>query len=213
MKRQLAAACGALATAYQKLLGMVQYFQGKGKDESKMPDTMVTQDMAKSKEQTKTMEVAPIQKRKYKTKSVHPVDDDREAAPSQVAGPEPEIITESLSYNNLSSLWGDVIHHLNEPILTWMIRVWDSTGDAIKLDGGEARFLRPIAQDVGIEEVFMRESKPLSLWAWLLDSVRERFIYRDPLQEHHSAKGWKTIEGILRLREMALLEVLFGRDG
>ncbi|KAJ7423137.1 hypothetical protein BTVI_10935 [Pitangus sulphuratus] len=121
MERQLAAACRALAIVYWKLLGMVQHFQGKEKDESKMPDTMVTQDMAKSKGQTKPMEVAPIQKRKYKTKSAHPVDDDREAAPTQVAGPEPEIITESLLYNNLHSLREDVIHHLNEPVLAWMI--------------------------------------------------------------------------------------------
>ncbi|KAJ7415468.1 hypothetical protein BTVI_38051 [Pitangus sulphuratus] len=80
---------------------MVQHFQGKGKDENKIPDTMVNQDMAKSKEQTKTLEVTPIQKRKYKTKLVCPVDDVGEATPSQVASPEPEIITESLWYNKL----------------------------------------------------------------------------------------------------------------
>ncbi|KAJ7413850.1 hypothetical protein BTVI_42305 [Pitangus sulphuratus] len=89
--------------------------------------------------------VAPIQKRKYKTKSACPDDDDGKAGPSQAANLEPEIITESLSYDNLRKLQADIIHHPNEPILTWMIRVWDSTGDAINLDGGEARFLRSIA--------------------------------------------------------------------
>ncbi|KAJ7412761.1 hypothetical protein BTVI_45346 [Pitangus sulphuratus] len=153
------------------------------------------------------MEVAPMQKRKYKTKSTCPVDDDGEAGPSQEANAEPEIITESLWYNNLRSLWVDFIHPPNEPILAWMIRVWDSTGDAINLDGGETRFVRSIAQDVCIKEAFVRESKPLSLWAQLLDGVRERFVYRDSLQARHYAKGWKTIEErILRLREMALLE-------
>ncbi|KAJ7413008.1 hypothetical protein BTVI_44399 [Pitangus sulphuratus] len=209
MERQLAAACGVLAIAYQKLLCMVQHFQGTGKDGNKMPDTRVTQDKADSKGQNKPIEVVPIQNRKYKTKSASPVDDDGEAA-----SPESEIITKSLSDNNLWSLRLDIVCHLNEPVLAWMIQVWDSTDDDINLDGHEARFLRSIAQDVGIEEVFVRQSKPLCLWAWFLDGVRERFIYRNSLQADHYAKGWKTMEeGILRLREMALLKVLFGRDG
>ncbi|KAJ7401632.1 hypothetical protein BTVI_93882 [Pitangus sulphuratus] len=214
VERQVADACGAFAVAYRNVLGMVQHIQEKGKDENEVLDTRVTQDKAKSKRHTKPVEDAPIQKRKYKTRLARPVDDDGEAGPSQAPNPEPGIITESLRYNKLRSLRADVIRYPNESILTWMIRVWDSTGDAIKLDGGEARFLRSIAQDVGIEEVFVREPKPLSLWARLLDAVRERFIYRDLLQTEHYAKGWKTMEeGIQRLREMALLEVLFGRDG
>ncbi|KAJ7412139.1 hypothetical protein BTVI_47262 [Pitangus sulphuratus] len=91
--------------------------------------------------------------------------------------------------------------------------LWEDMGDAINLDDGEVRFLRSIAQDVGIEETFVRESKPLSLWARLLDAVRERFVYRETLKTDHYAKSWNTMEeGIRRLREMTLLEVLFGRD-
>ncbi|XP_051667672.1 uncharacterized protein LOC127481899 [Manacus candei] len=214
MEKQVTAACGVLAIAYRKLLGMVQHSQGKGKDEDKMPNIKVTQDKEKTKGQTKPTEVATIHRKKCKAKSVRLVDDDGEAGSSQAAAPETEIITESLSYNNLRNLRADVARRPSEPVLAWMIRVWDSTGDAVNLDGGEARFLRSIAQDVGIEEVFVRESKPLSLWARLVDGVRERFIYRDSLQADHYTKSWKTIEeGILRLREMALLEVLFGGDG
>ncbi|KAJ7423967.1 hypothetical protein BTVI_08072 [Pitangus sulphuratus] len=121
LERQLAAACGALAVAYRKLLGMVQHFQGKGIDENKVPDTRVTKDKANSKGQTKPMEVSPIQKRKYKTKSAPPIDDDGETGPSQATSPESEIITESLQFNSLWSLWEKVICHLNEPILSWMI--------------------------------------------------------------------------------------------
>lgn len=34
------------------------------------------------------------------------------------------------------------------------------------------------------------------------------------MQEHHHRMRWKTIEeGIQQLREVAVLEVLFGRDG
>ncbi|RMC11042.1 hypothetical protein DUI87_12234 [Hirundo rustica rustica] len=45
-------------------------------------------------------------------------------------------------------------------------------------------------------------------------SVRERFVHRDRMQEHHHRMHWKTLEeGIQQLREVAVLEVLFGRGG
>ncbi|RMC20872.1 hypothetical protein DUI87_01725 [Hirundo rustica rustica] len=45
-------------------------------------------------------------------------------------------------------------------------------------------------------------------------SVRERFVHRDRMQEHHHRMRWKTLEeGIQQLREVAVLEVLFGRGG
>ncbi|RMB87987.1 hypothetical protein DUI87_35640 [Hirundo rustica rustica] len=45
-------------------------------------------------------------------------------------------------------------------------------------------------------------------------SVRERFVHRDRMQEHHHRMRWKTLEeGIQKLREVAVLEVLFGRGG
>ncbi|RMC18270.1 hypothetical protein DUI87_04152 [Hirundo rustica rustica] len=45
-------------------------------------------------------------------------------------------------------------------------------------------------------------------------SVRERFVYRVRMQEHHHRMCWKTLEeGIQQLREVAVLEVLFGRGG
>ncbi|RMC00133.1 hypothetical protein DUI87_23543 [Hirundo rustica rustica] len=45
-------------------------------------------------------------------------------------------------------------------------------------------------------------------------SVRERFVHRDRMQEHHHRMRWKTLEeGIQQLRKVAVLEVLFGRGG
>ncbi|RMC20045.1 hypothetical protein DUI87_00891 [Hirundo rustica rustica] len=45
-------------------------------------------------------------------------------------------------------------------------------------------------------------------------SVRERFVHRDRMQEHHHRMRWKTLEeGIQQLREVAVLEVHFGRGG
>lgn len=45
-------------------------------------------------------------------------------------------------------------------------------------------------------------------------SARERFVHRERMQEHHHRMHWKTLEeGIQQLREVAVLEELFGRDG
>ncbi|RMC11837.1 hypothetical protein DUI87_11963 [Hirundo rustica rustica] len=45
-------------------------------------------------------------------------------------------------------------------------------------------------------------------------SVRERFVHRDRMQEHQHRMRWKTLEeGIQQLREVVVLEVLFGRGG
>ena len=41
-------------------------------------------------------------------------------------------------------------------------------------------------------------------------SVRERFVQRERMQEHHNRMRWKTLEeGIQQLKEVAVLEVLF----
>lgn len=71
-----------------------------------------------------------------------------------------------------------------------------------------------LTQDAGTDWVFGREPGPLPLWERLLMNVRERIVHRDRLQEHHHRMPWKTTEeGIQQLRQVAVLEVLFGRDG
>ena len=85
-------------------------------------------------------------------------------------------------------------------------------GAGVQLDGTEARNLKPLTQDSGVDQVFVRETGPLSLWEQLLMSVRERFVHRKRMQEHHHRMHWKTLEeGIQQLREVAVLEVLCGR--
>ncbi|KAF4805505.1 hypothetical protein TURU_000714 [Turdus rufiventris] len=134
---------------------------------------------------------------------------------SQPAGePEVEIITESLSYKSLRNLRKDVVRQDCEATTTWLLRVWDLMGTGVQLDGTEARNLGPLTQDSGLNHVFVREPGSLSLWERLLMSVRERFVYRERMPEHHHRMCWKTLEeGIQQLREVAVLEVLFGRDG
>ncbi|KAJ7423628.1 hypothetical protein BTVI_09149 [Pitangus sulphuratus] len=116
MEGQLVVGCGALATESC----LVQHLQ-KEKKENKMPDTMATQSVTKPEGQPKPVEVDPTQKRKYKTKLFHPVDDDGEARPSQIT--DPEIITKSLSFDNLHNLWKDITQGLNRPTLTWLIHL------------------------------------------------------------------------------------------
>ncbi|KAJ7406822.1 hypothetical protein BTVI_64546 [Pitangus sulphuratus] len=86
--------------------------------------------------------------------------------------------------------------------------------EGLPLDGNETRYLGSLAQDVGIEQAFVRESKPLSLWERLLTGVRVKFVYRDFLQQHHYETAWKTMEeDIQLLREMALFDIPFEKDG
>ena len=72
----------------------------------------------------------------------------------------------------------------------------------------------PLTQDSGVDQVFVKEPGPLSLWEQLLMSVRERFVNRERMQEHHNSMCWKTLEeGIQQLREVAILQILFERGG
>lgn len=68
-------------------------------------DITTIQVPAKPQGQPQPAAIAPLQKRKYKTNSVHPANDDEVPGPSQPAEElEPEIITESLSFDSLCSL-------------------------------------------------------------------------------------------------------------
>ncbi|KAJ7418374.1 hypothetical protein WISP_59396 [Willisornis vidua] len=120
---QLTATCWAPTTAYQTLLGGVQHRQEEEK-RSKSTGTMSTQTTAEpegkrntstSTMSTQTVEepegqpkpiaVAPLQKRKSKTESVHMMNDEEEVGPlHQVEETEPEIITRSLSLGELPEL-------------------------------------------------------------------------------------------------------------
>ncbi|XP_041875974.1 uncharacterized protein LOC121660630 [Corvus kubaryi] len=178
-------------------------------------DVTTVQASAEPQGQPQPAAVAPVQRRKYKTKSVRPVNDDGQPGPSQPAGePEPEVITESLSHDSLRAMRNDIVRRGREPYTTWLLRVWDLMGTSVQLDSGEARYLGSLTQDPGVDQIFVREPGPLSLWERLLMSVRERFIHKERMQEYHHRMQWKTLEqGIQQLREVAILEVLFGKDG
>ncbi|KAF4803958.1 hypothetical protein TURU_011750 [Turdus rufiventris] len=159
--------------------------------------------------------VAPMETRKSKMKTRHLDNEDQKGGPSQPAREqEVEIITESPLYENLCNLQKDIARRDQDPFTTQLLRVWDLMGTGVRLDGTEARNLGSFTQDSGVDQIFVREPGPLPLWERLLMSVGERFLNKDRMQEHHNRMHWKTLEeGIQQMREVAVLAVLFGRDG
>ncbi|XP_051624901.1 uncharacterized protein LOC127461275 [Manacus candei] len=227
---QLTATCWALATAYRALLDMIQHCQGEER-RTKSADTTSTQTTAESEgerneptstvstqtieepeEQAKPIAVAPVQKRKSKTKSVRIANDDEEAGPSHPPEEtEPEIITRSLSLGELRELRREFTRQANESILTWLLRIWDAAANDTILDGSEARQLGSLSRDVVIDQGIGRRQETLSLWRRLLSSVRERYLCKEDL--HVQQGQWNTMEqGIRCLRELAVLEIIFSED-
>ncbi|RMB92880.1 hypothetical protein DUI87_30774 [Hirundo rustica rustica] len=81
-------------------------------------------------EQPKPVAVAPVQKKKSKSKSVRIVTDEDVAGPSHPAEEtELEIITHSLSLGELCDLWREFTCQTNESILTWLIHIWDTAAN------------------------------------------------------------------------------------
>lgn len=95
--------------------------------------------------------------------------------------------------------------------MSWLIQVWDTAGDATVLDGTEARCLGSVLPDVGINQGIMRRPKPLTLWARLLTSLKEKYLCQEDLQLQQGP--WNTMEqGIQCLQELAVMEILFSND-
>ncbi|KAM7023673.1 LOW QUALITY PROTEIN: CD180 antigen [Acridotheres tristis] len=89
-------------------------------------------------EQPRPVVVAPVQKKKSKSKSVCIVTDEDVAGPSHPAEvTEPEIITRFLSLGELRDLRREFTRQTNESILTWLLRIWDDAANDTILDGYE----------------------------------------------------------------------------
>ncbi|RMC18055.1 hypothetical protein DUI87_04934 [Hirundo rustica rustica] len=163
-------------------------------------------------EQPKPVAVAPVQKKKSKSKSVRIMTDEDVAGPSHPAEEtEPEIITRSLSLGELRDLRREFTRQTNESILTWLLLIWDAAANDTILDGSEARQLGSLSRDVVIDQGIGRTQQTLSLWRRLLTSVRDRYLCKEDLQVHQGK--WSTMEqGIRCLRELAVLEIIFSED-
>ncbi|XP_050842378.1 Friend virus susceptibility protein 1-like [Serinus canaria] len=154
-------------------------------------------------------------------KTNRPVDDEDAgegpSAPPDVksevkaAGARPEAHMESFSLKDLRGLRKDYTRRPDESIISWLVRLWDAAGEATILDGTEARHLGSLSHDPVINQGMMRGVNPHSLWARVLDSGAQRYLCADDLYMQQTQ--WKTIEqGIQRLREMAVAEIIFSDD-
>ncbi|KAL2305526.1 hypothetical protein Nmel_007517, partial [Mimus melanotis] len=113
-------------------------------------------------EQPRPAAVAPVQKKKSKSKSVCIVTDEDVAGPSRPAEEtEPEIITRSLSLGELRDLRREFTCQTNESILTWLLRIWDTAANDTILDGSEARQLGSLSRDVVIDQGLGRTQETL----------------------------------------------------
>ncbi|RMC03707.1 hypothetical protein DUI87_19699 [Hirundo rustica rustica] len=179
--------------------------------ETKSAISISTQTVTEA-EQAKPVAVAPVQKKKSKSKSVRIMTDEDVAGPSHPAEEtEPEIITRSLSLGELRDLRREFTRQTNESILTWLLRIWDAAANDTILDGSEARQLGSLSRDVVIDQGIGRTQQTLSLWRRLLTSVRDRYLCKEDLQVHQGK--WSTMEqGTRCLRELAVLEIIFSED-
>ncbi|KAF4797053.1 hypothetical protein TURU_077953 [Turdus rufiventris] len=129
---------------------------GESSDAAVEPiDVISAQVPAELQGHTQPAAVAPVETRKSKMNTRHLDKEEQRGGPSQPAGePNVEIITESLSYENLRNLCKDIARRGWEAFTTWLLRVWDLMGTGVHLDGTEAWNLGSLSQDSGVDQIF-----------------------------------------------------------
>ncbi|RMC06271.1 hypothetical protein DUI87_15702 [Hirundo rustica rustica] len=234
-EKKLIAISWALAYAYRTLLDTVgqQTEAGEQGDKSvtqAAANPTATQAVAKPDSGAKTLGDAVGKKgKKHTCKTNQSVGDDPGEGPSvppdTQSGAEPSgtrsearptatrsgDTIESFSLKGLRGLRRDYTRRPDESIISWLVRLWDAAGDVTMLDGTEARHLGSLSHDPVIDQEMMREAHSCSLWERVLRSVAQRYLCADDLYMQQTQ--WKTIEqGIQRLREMAVAEIVFSDD-
>ncbi|XP_048786416.1 uncharacterized protein LOC125686467 [Lagopus muta] len=101
---------------------------------------------------------------------------------------------------------------LNESLVSWLVRCWDSGAHSLSLDGNEARQLGAIARDPAIDRGISRcLDEAASLWERVLIAVKEKYPFKNGLKI--AMKKWDTVEkGIQYLREIVMVEMLYEPD-
>ncbi|KAK4831207.1 hypothetical protein QYF61_016044 [Mycteria americana] len=96
-----------------------------------------------------------------------------------------------------------------EHIVTWLLRCWDSGASSLELEGKEAKQLGSLSREGGIGKAIGKGAEALSLWRRLLSAMKERYPFKADVV--YRPGKWTTMEkGIQHLRELALLEVIYG---
>lgn len=93
--------------------------------------------------------------------------------------------------------------HPDEHIITWMLWLWDNRASSSELEFKEAKQLESLSREGEIDKAIGRGTQVLSMWRWLLSTVKERHIMCHPGK-------WATMErGIQYMSELAMLEMIY----
>ena len=97
-----------------------------------------------------------------------------------------------------------------EHIVTWLLRCWDNgASSSLELEEKEAKQLGSLSREGGIDKALGKGTQALSLWRRLLSGERERQPFKEDIV--YRLGKWMTMEkGIQYLRELAMLEVIYG---
>ncbi|KAK4811303.1 hypothetical protein QYF61_023355 [Mycteria americana] len=177
--------------------------------------TTLLQALRSTENQPVSVSVAPIHKKKsWKRKSARLEREDERAGPSQGEEEEEEELvnetetTRSLSLSELRDMRKDFSRHPGEHIVTWLLRCWDSGANSLELEDKEAKQLGSISREGGIDKAIGKGEPALSLWRRLLSAMKERYPFKEDV---YRPGKWTTMErGIQYLRELAVLEVIYG---
>ena len=103
----------------------------------------------------------------------------------------------------------DISHRPGKHIVTWLLWSWDSGASSLELEGKEANQLGSLSREGGIDKVIGKGAPALSLWRRLLSAMKERYPFKEGVI--YRPGKWTTMEkGIQYLRELAMLEVIYG---
>ncbi|KAK4828266.1 LOW QUALITY PROTEIN: hypothetical protein QYF61_024931 [Mycteria americana] len=219
--------CWGLAHAYRALFNTTRNPQGSGDKTTgaaavPIPpatgtaaaaalDNSVTSIAVQTGNEPVSVSVAPIHKKKsWKRKSARLEREDERAGPSQ-GEEEEELVneTETVRSLSLSELRDMRKYFSREHIVTWLLQCWDSGANSLELEGKEAKQLGSISREGGIDKAIGKGEPARSLWRRLLSAIRERYPFKEDVV-FRSGK-WTTMEkGIRYLRELAVLEVIYG---
>ncbi|KAK4806216.1 hypothetical protein QYF61_001139 [Mycteria americana] len=99
--------------------------------------------------------------------------------------------------------------HPGKHIVTWLLRCWDSGASSLELEGKEAKQLGSLSREGDIDKAIGKGEPALSLWMRLLSAMKERYPFKEDVV--YGPGKWTTTErGIRYLRELAVLEVIYG---
>ncbi|KAK4806187.1 hypothetical protein QYF61_001110 [Mycteria americana] len=173
-----------------------------------------TDNAVQSGNQPVSVSVSLIHKKKtWKRKSARLEREDERAGTSQ-GEEEEELVNEtettrSLSLSELQDTLKDFSHHPGEHVVTWLLRCWDSGASSLELEGKEAKQLGSISREGGIDKAIGKGAPAHSLWRRLLSAMKERYPFKEDVI-YHPGKRTTMERGIQYLRELAMLEVIYG---